>query len=105
MIVQAAFAPARTAATVFLSVTGASSRVLANPMRASTMRLFNNAGSTSICFVDFGDVTITAATVGAIPIIPNTVNIFRVFGQSYVAGIVASGSATLYCTPGEGGYI
>lgn len=94
------------AGTVNLSGTTSSSRVqvfLTTPGVTSepVIRLYN-AGTVAI-FVEFGGSSVTAATTTGIPIAPGSVEAFRVDNsQTYVAGITASGTATLYATPGYG---
>ncbi len=94
------------AATVNLSATTSSSRVqvLTASYGSSSepvVRLYN-AGSV-VVFVAFGDSTVTASTTANMPIAPGSVEAFTVSPtQTHVAGITASGSATLYATPGAG---
>jgi len=94
--------------TVNLSVTSSTGRVavltatsLADVSGSSVIRLYN-AGSVAV-FVEFGDGTVTAAVATGMPIAPGSVEAFRVNpAQTNVAAITASGTATLYATPGAG---
>lgn len=94
------------AATVNLAVTSSTGRVqvfTTTPSIVSepVIRLYN-AGTVAV-FVNFGDSSVTAALATGIPIAPGSVETFRVDStQVYVAGITASGTATLYATPGYG---
>ena len=91
--------PFRPAATVSLAGTTASSRVqITNTTGLGAYRL-HNAG-TVIVFIKEGDVTVTAAVTDT-PIAPGAVEVLS-FGSQYIAGITASGSATLYITAGDG---
>lgn len=96
------------ASTVSLSATTSSSRVevlttsvIQNTNGTHIVRLYN-AGSV-VVFVNFGTVAVTAATTTGMPIAPGSVEAFHVHPtESYVSGITASGTATLYATPGVG---
>ena len=64
-----------------------------------------NAGSVPV-FVEVGDVTVVAVVASGMPIAPGATELITVPDAAgvarYVAGITASGTATLYITPGEG---
>jgi hypothetical protein len=98
MATTQAFGPDR--ATVNLTVTAASGRVqVLSAAYARHVRLYN-AGPATV-FVAFGTVAVVAAVATGMPIPPGAVEV--VTSRSlYVAGITESGSATLYCTVGEG---
>ncbi len=63
------------------------------------VRVFNAASVT--VFVKFGTSAVTAATTD-LPIPPGGVEIFAAGAATYIAGITASGTGTLYATPGFG---
>ena len=67
--------------------------------QAEAVRIYNS-GSVPV-FIKFGTDSATATTSG-IPIAPGTVEVFEARRANYVAGITASGTATLYFTIGEG---
>ncbi len=61
-----------------------------------------NTGSV-IVYIALGDSGVTAAVASGIPILPNTAEMFHITtAQTHLAGITASGSATLYITAGYG---
>lgn len=86
--------------TVSLAVTGTTGRV-AVPTDAynNAVRLYN-AGTVAV-FINCGDVTVVATTAAGIPIAPGSVEVLGC-GKGYIAGIVTTGTATLYLTPGAG---
>ena len=94
-----------TGATVTLSATTStgSAAIGAGTATASrTIRLAAPSTNSSIVFVEFG-ATGVEATTAKMPILPGTVEIFNVGAMAtHVAGITASGTGTLYITPGEG---
>ncbi len=93
---------AQPAKTATLSVTTATGSV-ALLGQATEYRIFN-AGA-AIAFIEFGSSTITAAVATGIPIPSGAVEIYRPpigVAAPYLAGITASGTATVYATPGEG---
>lgn len=97
---------ANNAGTVNLAVTTSTGRVqvfTTTPDVTSEpcIRLYN-AGAATV-FVEFGTVAVNAAVATGFPLPPGAVEVFRVDNtQTYVAAITASGSATLYATPGYG---
>lgn len=86
--------------TVSLAVTGTTGRV-AVPTDAynNSVRLYN-AGTVAV-FIACGDVTVTATTAAGVPVAPGSVEVLGC-GKGYIAGIVTTGTATLYLTPGAG---
>lgn len=94
-----------TGATVTLSATTStgSAAIGAGSATASrTIRIAAPSTNSSIVFVEFGASGIEAATSN-MPILPGSVEIFKVGASlTHVAGITASGTGTLYITPGEG---
>ena len=60
--------------------------------------------SDTVIFIRFGATGVTAAVATGIPILPNTVEAFRIrSSNTHVAAITASGtSKTIYFTPGQG---
>ena len=89
------------AATVTLSATGTTSRVQLQTAvpGAPNVRLYN-AGSVPV-FVNCGDVTVVATTATGLPIAPGSVEVLGC-QSTHISGITASGTATLYATPGPG---
>jgi hypothetical protein len=94
--------------TVTLSGTVASSNVqLGHLMKQNltqTVRVAAPAGNTGVVFIRFGNDNSVAATVANdIPILPGTVAGFTVGpGETWMAGILATGTGTIYATCGEG---
>jgi hypothetical protein len=94
-----AFKP-QAASTVTISVT-TSSVATALPVISAQYRMYN-AGAVPV-FFNFGESGSTASVATATPIAPGAVEVFSPpSGSTHVAAIVASGSATLYVTAGEG---
>jgi hypothetical protein len=92
--------------TTAVSVSGSTARGALNLPAANTgltggmtVRIYNATSVT--VFIKFGDSTVTAATTDT-PIAPGAVEMFAADGATYVAGITASGTGTLYATPGMG---
>ena len=93
--------------TVSLSVTTSSARVAKTALPTNSggatheLRIVNTG--TVVVFVAFGDGTVTADAATGMPILPNTVESFQLSAsQTHIAGICASGTATLYATTGLG---
>ena len=90
-------------ATVNLAVTSTSGRVartlIGEP--ATQVRLVN-AGTVTV-FVAFGGSAIDATVAAGIPLLPGTAEVFTLTTeQTNIAGITASGTATIYATAGRG---
>lgn len=99
------FAPF-VAATQALSVSNASSRVA---LPANTRQvLLTTIANDALCFVEFGGSAVVAVvpsggTLGGTPINGGDAQMFSVpINATYLAAITASGTASLYITPGEG---
>jgi hypothetical protein len=95
------FRPITGAQSTTLSVSTSSNRVAipSNPMQ---VRLSTN-GADAVCFVEFGDSSVTAAASTGMRMGPGSIEVFSIpLGATHVAAITASGSATLYVTPGAG---
>ena len=96
------------ASTVSLSATSSTSRVevlttsvIQNTNGTHIIRVYN-AGTVAV-FLNFGTVAVTAAVATGMPVAPNSIEVFFVHPtESYVSGITASGTATVYITPGIG---
>lgn len=88
-------------ATVNLAVTATTGRV-AVPTDAynTSIRIYNNS-ATIAAFINCGDATVTATTTAGMPVAPGTVEAVGC-GKGYIAAITASGTTTLYMTPGAG---
>lgn len=99
---RAAFAPFTPQATsAKLSATTSSSRV-ALPGNASQYRIRTDAGD-AVVYLQFGDATVTASTSTSMAVGPGMAEVISVpLGATYVAGITAATTATVYITPGEG---
>jgi FtsP/CotA-like multicopper oxidase with cupredoxin domain len=97
---QAAF---RTdgAATASLAATTTSSRVQIQTAvpGAPNARIYNS-GSVPV-FVECGDITVVATVAAGLPVAPGTVEVLGC-QKTHIAGITATGTATLYVTPGTG---
>jgi hypothetical protein len=93
-----AFAPG--GATVSLAAATASARVQIQTGSSSPNVRVYNSGTVAV-FVQCGDVTVVATTAAGMPIAPGTVEVVAC-PQPYIAGIVATGTATLYATAGSG---
>jgi hypothetical protein len=92
-----------TGTTKNLAVTASTGRValpvFANQSRS--VRVFNS-GSV-VVFIEFGTVATDAAVATSMPIGPGATEWFEIGGAvTYVAGITASGTATVYFTEGMG---
>lgn len=86
--------------TVTLSATATTSRVQVQPSANNKSIRVYNAGNVAV-FMTCGDVAVVATTAAGMPIAPGTVEIIGC-AQPYVAGIAASGTASVYLTPGSG---
>lgn len=98
----AAFQP-KPGATVSLAVIASSNNAAIDSggvAKARKWRVYN-AGS-AVAFVSFGGSDVTASTATGTPIPPGAVEVFQPSGATHIAGITASGSTSLYITPGEG---
>ena len=86
--------------TVNLAVTGTTARVQFSPSAVRSLRVYN-AGTVAAFIQCGGDDTVVATTAAGIPIAPSSVEVIGCSG-SYIAALTASGTATLYLTPGAG---
>jgi len=89
-------------ATITLSATATSSRVQLRATQTGgtqNVRLYN-AGATAV-FIECGTVTVVATTAASLPIAPGSVEVLGC-NATHMAGITATGTATLYVTPGTG---
>jgi hypothetical protein len=93
-----AFAPGGP--TVTLAATATTARVQVQPSANNKSIRVYNAGTVAV-FMACGDSAVTATTAAGMPIAPGTVEIIGC-AQPYVAGIAASGTASVYLTPGNG---
>ena len=85
--------------TVSLAATGTTGRVQIQAAQTTQHVRAYNAGTVAV-FIECGDVTVVATTAASLPVAPGTVEVLGC--NTHVAGITASGSATLYLTPGSG---
>lgn len=96
---QPAFRP-EPASTVSLAAGVATGRVAVQGTNNSRhVRIFNSGNVTA--FIECGNATVTAALATGMPIAAGAVEIVSA-PVSNIAAITASGTATLYFTPGEG---
>lgn len=95
-----AFRP--SGSTVTLSATTTTSgAAIGGASPSTTIRLVSPPTNTLV-FVEFGGPSVTSTTA-KMPILPGSIEIFLVSDDlTHIAGITASGSATIYVTPGEG---
>lgn len=70
-----------------------------SPPGNMTVRVYN--GTNVVVFIKFGTSAVTAALTD-LPIPPGGVEVFSVGAATHIAGITASGTGTLYATPGMG---
>lgn len=101
MAAESPFTP--TGATVALSATGTSSQSAISGFPSTSgsgvMRVVN--AGTAIAFIKWGSSAPTATTAD-MPILPGAIEVFSVGTTTNVAAITASGTATVYFTPGNG---
>ena len=97
-----AFAPSSWTGTVTLSATTSSSITQVNPTTgaASPNQRIYNSGTVPV-FIACGAVSVVTNPTVGMPIAPGTVEIIGC-GEQYMAGVTASGTATLYITRGAG---
>jgi len=85
--------------TATLSATTSSSRVQMGSAGAQ-IRIASPSAN-AIVYIAFGDSSVVATT-SDMPLLPGTVEMFTIVPGQYIAGITASGSATLSITSGRG---
>ena len=91
----------KPAGTVNIVATGSSARILLNRLACRQLRI-KNISAADVAFVNFGDVTVTAATTTGMPIgAGETVGITLAEDWTYAAA-VTGGTSTVYFTPGNG---
>ena len=95
------FAPtlANTTAVSVSNTTANGALNLPTNGRSLTVRVHN--ATTGIVFIQLGGSTVTATT-SHMPIPAGGVEVFALGTATYIAGIMSSGSGTLYATPGIG---
>ena len=96
------FTPFGTATTALSTSNSTASAALTLPTGPSqfSVRVFNAMTVTG--FIQFGGSTVTAATTN-MPIPAGGVEVFQIGpGVTHAAAITASGSGTIYFTPGMG---
>jgi hypothetical protein len=93
-----AFSPG--GATVNLAVTGTTGRVQVQAGNSSPNVRLYNSGTVAV-FVNCGDAAVTATLAAGMPVAPGSVEVMAC-PQPYIAGIVTTGTATLYATAGAG---
>ncbi len=92
--------PLSPAGTASLSCSSSNARV-ALAKSSNTVMVTAPAGG-AVTFIKFGSSTVTAAVTDT-PILPGSVQTFSIPPDAtYVAGITASSTQTLYFTSGEG---
>lgn len=96
------FAPRKdTTKSLSAGTTTSNVQVLDNATSSSNWnaRIYN--AGTVAAFISWGGSGVTATTSTGVAIAPGTVEVLTLNG-AYVAGITASGTATLYITEGSG---
>lgn len=104
------FTPFTPGQSVALDVTSTSARVLLpNPGTGPRTIMITEALGLELAFIALGDVTVTAVVptnatpVNGFAILPGSKEPITVSpGQTHLAAITASGTATLYITSGDG---
>lgn len=87
--------------SVDLAASTSSARVALPTGDPGSLRI-TNPGSVTV-YVTFGTSTVTATTTAGMDLPPGTVESFRVpTNATHIAGITASGTATIRLTPGQG---
>lgn len=86
--------------TVNLAATAATARVVVQASANSRHVRVYNSGAVAV-FIQCGDATVVATTAAGMPIAPGTIEVIGC-PSSNIAGITASGTATVYFTPGGG---
>lgn len=100
-----AFQP-RHAATVNISVSASSQRIVIPGCHPTEVRVVNNGSAT--VWIEFGDSTVTAALATGVPIGPGVIEVLTGSmlsagsGDLYVAAIAAGATGSIYFTAGEG---
>lgn len=95
------FRPQQTGGTS-LALTSSGTSV-AIPGSSPTEVRLNTIASDAYCFLAFGSSTTAASLTTSMAFPPGNTEIFRVpIGTTYLAGITASGTATVYIHSGEG---
>ena len=97
-----AFTPygSNTTAVSVSGTTASGALNLPSATMGSTVRVYN--GTSVVVFIQFGDSTVTATTAN-MPIPAGGVEVFAIGSAiTYIAGITASGTGTLYATTGRG---
>lgn len=87
-------------ATVALAATTASASNTALPGECSQVRIYN-AGPNA-AFIRFASAALTADATVDMPIASGNTEVFTKGGSTAIAAICATGSATVYVTPGVG---
>ena len=64
------------------------------------VRVYNSGAV--VVFINFGGSAVTAVLTTSMPLAPGATEVFAVGEGMYLAGITASGSATVYATIGHG---
>jgi YD repeat-containing protein len=100
MSILTAFAP-KSAAGSTIAVTNASAVTAFNPNPSSLRVRLSNAGPADV-FFEFGNSAVVAAVATGVRLPAGQTESFTCHAATHLAAITASGTATLYATPGEG---
>ena len=93
---------AQSTVTVAATTTSGSTRVAYSAFTApQTVRIYAPSANSGDVFLTYGDNAITASASTSLPIAPGNVEVLTLAG-GYVAAIMASGTGTIYITPGDG---
>jgi hypothetical protein len=90
-------------ATANLAVTSTTGRVALDNLtnQSRSVRVFNSGAV--VVFLEFGGSTVEAAAATSLPVGPGATEWFEIGGAvTHVAGITASGTATVYFSEGMG---
>jgi hypothetical protein len=95
-------APFMPYGTVSLAATSSTGSVALSRARNQTVVITAPAGNSGPVFIKFGDSDVEAAATD-FPILPGTVQTFHIVEDwTHVAGILASGTGTIYASAGDG---
>lgn len=83
-----------------VTTTSATTAVVSDNYKAGSVRVYNSGPST--VFMKFGDSNVTVTVDNGVPVPSGAVEVYSLLRITHIACITASGTATIYFTPGEG---
>lgn len=90
-----------TGSTVSVAATATTGNVSLGTTAGATVRVYN--AGTAAAFINFGTSTVEAAAATSVPVPVGAIEVFAIGpGVTHMAAITASGTATVYATPGQG---